>query len=304
MKIAVLDIGGTSIKSGVIENETLQEKIETPVNASLGGASLMETAKKIIACYPGFDRIGISTAGQVDSEKGIIRYANQNIPGYTGMRVKEIFEDAFSVPVIVENDVNAAAIGEAVYGAGQEASTALKQDFLCLTFGAGIGGAIVIDGKVYKGASFSAGEVGHIITHGRVAFDGASDGAPGGGENGYYEKYASTAALVKNVQTVFPKLDDGRKIFLNLGQSAVRKIVDAWIDEVLYGLASLIHIFNPSLVVLGGGIMEEGYVIESLQQRIGRHIMPSFREVVLARAALGNDAGLWGAGYLARIKPH
>ena len=285
MKITVLDIGGTAIKSGIIENETLSEKRETPANAHLGGPYLMETAKKIISGYSGFDCIGISTAGQVDSETGIIRYANQNIPGYTGMKVQEIFQNAFNVPVSVENDVNAAALGEAVYGIGKNAK---DKNFLCLTFGTGIGGAIVIDGKIYKGASFSAGEFGHIITHAN--------------KNGFYEKYASTASLVKNVQAVMPELDDGRKIFTHLEHPAVREIVNNWLDEISYGLAGLIHIFNPSLIVLGGGIMKENMIIESLREKIKNCIMPSFGEVVLARAALGNDAGLWGAGHLAGLK--
>ncbi|MDR0323733.1 MAG: ROK family protein [Treponema sp.] len=287
MKIAVLDIGGTAIKSGVFENGELSERKELPANARLGGLHLMETAKKIIAEHSGLDCIGISTAGQVDSEQGIIKYANQNIPDYTGIKIQEIFQETFNVPVVVENDVNAAAIGEAVFGNGQIAK---DKNFLCLTYGTGIGGAVVIDGKIFKGASFSAGEIGHIITHG-------SKTCPG-----YYEKYASTAALVKNVQAVLPELDDGRKIIMNLEQAAVREIVDKWIDEILYGLASLIHIFNPSLIILGGGIMKEAYVIESLRKKIHSYIMPSFGDVILASAALGNDAGLWGIGYLAGLK--
>jgi predicted NBD/HSP70 family sugar kinase len=289
MRIVALDIGATMIKSGIIEDGTLFAKIETPSNANLGGPYLIETAKSIIAGYSGFDCIGISTAGQVDSEKGIIRYANQNIPEYTGMNIREIFQSAFNVPIVVENDVNAAALGEALFGIGQKEE---NSTFLCLTYGTGIGGAIVIDGKLYKGAVFSAGEFGHIITHAE--------------KNGYYEKYASTKALVKNVQAVMPELDNGKKIFKNLDQPVVKEMVDNWIDEVLYGLISLIHIFNPSLVVLGGGIMKENYIIKTLQEKIYSDIMPCFNDVVLAPAALGNNAGLFGAGYLAGLyaAPH
>jgi predicted NBD/HSP70 family sugar kinase len=291
MKAVVLDIGATAIKSGVFEygtsccpQGTLSEKKETPANAHFGGPYIMETAKKIIAEYSDFSSIGISTAGQVDSEKGFIRFANENIPNYTGTKVKEIFEKEFQVPVAVENDVNSAALGEAVFGAGKKSK---DNNFLCLTYGTGIGGAIVIDRKIYKGAAFSAGEFGHIITHGNKT------------ESGYYEKYASTTALVKNVQTIMPELDNGRKILKNMENPAVKEIVDNWIDEIAYGLASLIHIFNPSLIILGGGIMENDCIIESLEKKVNKYIMPSFANVVLTKAALGNDAGLWGAGFLA-----
>ena len=288
MRIVTLDIGGTLIKSGIIENGTLSMKIKNPANSHLGGPYLIETVKKIIEGYSNFDCIGISTAGQVDSDKGIIRYANQNILDYTGMKIQEILQNLFNVPVAVENDVNAIAIGEAVYGVGKKIK---DKNFICLAFGTGIGGAIVINGELFKGAGFSAGEFGHIITHGNKD------------DHGYYEKYASVKTLITNVQKIMPELDTGKKIFAHLGNTAVKEIVDNWLDEVLYGLASLIHVFNPSLVVLGGGIMEDEHIIKILKERIGHHIMPSFAsDLVLTKASLGNDAGLWGVGYLAGLK--
>lgn len=141
MKTMVLDIGGTAIKSAIAQNGVLSSVRETPTRSSLGGAYVMSQAKEIISSYKdtyAFERIGISTAGQVNPVKGSIIYANHNIPGYTGTPVKEIMEDFFHVPVAVENDVNAAAIGEACYGAGKE-----EKDFVCLTYGTGVGGAVL-----------------------------------------------------------------------------------------------------------------------------------------------------------------
>ena len=110
MKIAVLDIGGTAIKSGIWDGNEIGMFREWETRASEGGKALMERAKAILHGCGSFDAIGISTAGQVDTSAGKIHYANDNIPGYTGMPVREILEQEFHVPVAVENDVNAAAL--------------------------------------------------------------------------------------------------------------------------------------------------------------------------------------------------
>lgn len=286
-KIAALDIGGTSIKSGVWVNKSVQEIREQDTNAKNGGCYVMERAKEILHSYSGFDAIGISTAGQVDSVKGQIRYANENIPGYTGMQVKEILEKEFSVPVAVENDVNAAAIGEAKFGAGKD-----QKDFLCITYGTGVGGAIVMDGRVYTGSAFSAGEFGGIIVHPEAR-------KPGEPFSGCYEKYASTTALVRMAQEYDKTLDSGRKIFSRIDESEIQALVGRWIDEIVYGLVSVIHIFNPSCIVMGGGVMAQPYIIRQVKEKTQAQIMDSFRNVELRQAELGNQAGLLGAAFLA-----
>ena len=131
MKIVALDIGGTSIKSGIWNGTGVEEVREHDTNAARGGAYVMERAKEILHTYGGFEAIGISTAGQVNSEEGYIRYANENIPGYTGTRIRDILTGEFGVPVAVENDVNAAAIGESQFGALDRADILAyrKQDY-------------------------------------------------------------------------------------------------------------------------------------------------------------------------------
>ena len=126
MKIVALDIGGTSIKSGLWVDDILEDLKERDTQALKGGEHVLQRVIELISEYESFDAIGISTAGQVNSKEGVIRYANENIPGYTGMRIKERLEERFKVPVVVENDVNAAAIGEAHFGGGREFN-----DFLC-----------------------------------------------------------------------------------------------------------------------------------------------------------------------------
>ncbi len=290
MKIASIDIGGTTIKAGVVENGIISNYTEYPTNANQGGTALMEWCCKIISDLGMFDCIGVSTAGQVNPDSGVIIYANENIPQYTGIHVRDILQKRFKVPVLVENDVNAAALAEGIYGAGKN-----FDDFLCLTYGTGIGGAIVNNKKIYHGTSFSAGEFGHIITH----VGGAKCGCGG---YGCYEQYASTTALVRATKSLDPCLNNGRTIFSHICENNVKQIIDNWIREIVAGIVSLIHIFNPPCIVLGGGIMAEYYVIENIKKLVSNQIMKSFSSIEIRQAVLGNKAGLMGAAHHARLK--
>ncbi len=287
MRIAALDIGGTSIKSGIWDGHETSELKEWDTNASRGGAYLMERAKEILHTYGDFDAIGISTAGQVDSKQGSIFYANDNIPEYTGTRVRDILEAEFGVPVAVENDVNAAALGELYFGAAKGA-----KNFLCLTYGTGVGGAIVVDGAIYSGHTYSGGSFGGILIHPEAIEEGVEF-------SGCYEKYASTTGLVREAMKVDPSLDNGRKIFEAFERPEIRKVIDRWIDEIVYGLVSLIHIFNPSDILLGGGILAQNYIITEVKRRVHERVSPGFRCVNLLQTGLGNQAGLMGAAHLA-----
>jgi predicted NBD/HSP70 family sugar kinase len=287
MKTIALDIGGTSIKAGEVVDGVLCSPVEYDTNAKQGGEYVVRHSMDIISQYSEFDAIGISTAGQVDFQQGRICFANENIPGYTSMPIKQIMEERFKVHVTVENDVNSAAIGEAQYGAGKGLN-----DFLCLTFGTGIGGAIVINRQIYRGSTSSAAEFGHLITH-------AQGRACNCGLHGCYERYASTGALVREAMRLDPVFSNGCKIFEHINEPQVQAVVDDWIQEIIFGLTSLIHIFNPSCVIMGGGIMNEIYIINKLQGSIYSNIMPSYANVVIRQAQLGNHAGLLGVSCLA-----
>lgn len=292
MTAMVLDIGGTAIKSGLCTDGILENIREVPTRADLGGSHVISRAAELIMDYGkkySFQCIGICTAGQVDPVNGRIIYANDNIPGYTGTPLKEIMEREFHVPTAVENDVNAAALGEAAFGAGR----GLK-DFVCLTYGTGVGGAVFIDGKLYSGSSFSAGEFGAIITHPdeRNAREDIFSGC--------YERYASVSALVRSARELDPALSDGRRIFERLEDTTVRLLVDHWISEIVTGLTSIVHMLNPSCLILGGGILEQAYVLEQIRALLYVNIMPSFRHVRAEKAQLGNQAGMIGAAALAR----
>lgn len=285
MKILALDLGGTAIKSALVKDSKIITSFELPSQANLGAQYLIENMYSVIDHYHGeYDVIGISTTGQVDSETGTITYANENVPNYTGTNLKELISTKYKKQVYVENDVNAAALGECHYGAGVK-----HKDFLCITYGTGIGGAIIMNNTVYKGAYGSAGELGHIITH-------PQGNTCNCGQQGCYEIYASASALVKSAMTRNPNLTNGRLIFeeFNQGNKKIIQIVDQWIDEIIIGLVSLIHIFNPSLIVLGGGIMSQSYIINEINRKIQKKIMSNFQNVSICKAVLDNNAGIFG----------
>ncbi|MFC0300484.1 ROK family protein [Virgibacillus soli] len=289
MRILGVDIGGTMMKFGITDEQGIIEQYrEYPTESKKGGPYIVQKVINLISNFTDFDAIGISTAGQVNQKDGSILYANENIPHYTGMKLKAILEEHFQVPVKVENDVNAAALGENYFGKGSK-----YDDFLFLTYGTGIGGAIVMASKIYHGQAGIAGEFGHMITH------------PNGilcncGNKGCYEAYASTTALMKKAQNVDAKYIDGKIIFEAYRHSdeKIGSIIDDWVEEIALGLVSLIHIFNPPAVIIGGGIMEQAILIEKISTRVKYLIMDSFRHVEIQKATLGNKAGLLGAASL------
>jgi glucokinase len=289
MNILAADIGGTNTKIGICDEQgTITQFKEYSTEAHMGGLHLMERLLDQMESYHHFDAVAISTAGQVNAEEGCILYANENIPNYTGMKIKEIVENRFHKPVKVENDVNAAALGEAYFGAAKSFT-----DFLCLTFGTGIGGAIVINRQIYRGASGSAAEFGHIFTHPLSNMNGSM-------RKSYYETYASTSALIRMAQEADPEIVDGKGFFdkIQVGNDTLNHILHTWTAEVSVGLASLIHIFNPPAIIVGGGVMEQDDLVRLVEKQTKELIMESFLGVNILKASLGNKAGLLGAASL------
>lgn len=303
-KSVVLDIGGTSIKYGIVDEDgIIERKAAVPTLAGQGGRALMERIQSLVKelwdTGGEISSVGVATSGQVDVHTGTVRYATDILPGWTGMPIRSILEEAFHIPVFVENDVNAAALGEAWQGAARG-----KRDFIMVTLGTGIGGAIVIDGKIYYGSGGSAGEFGHIPI------------VPGGllctcGQRGCYEQYASTAALIKMYEAVLNKNQDlsdpceekisGEMIFkaLEQGDPVACRVIEEWMGYIAQGLAAIVHIFNPDLILIGGGVSRQGAsFIRQVEKKVKERIMPSFREMLRIRpAVLYNDAALLGAAW-------
>lgn len=281
--ILCFDVGGTAIKYALVEGKgRIVSSSEVPTEG--GGPGVVRILSSLSKEHAGEVRaIAVSTAGQVDSESGTIIFANEHIPGYTGTKLAEILHSQTGLPVSVENDVKSAAIGEGTFGAGKG-----RGNYLCLTYGTGVGGALVMDGRLVDGAHHAAGEFGHILLHenGRLCACGL---------RGCYEAYASTSALVSDALQVDPSLTDGRKIFARLEDPAVKAVVDAWLHEVALGLGTLVNILDPGTVIVGGGVMSQRYPIERLRRLVPQRVMAVRRDVEILPALLGNKAGLLGA---------
>ena len=116
--------------------------------------------------------------------------------------------------------------------------------------------------------------------------------------SGCYERYASATALVKYAKELDASLSNGRAIFARQQEPEIKQVIDRWIMEIVYGLTTIVHMLNPSCAILGGGVMEQPYVLQQVQEKLYQNLMSSFRHVELKRAELGNHAGMLGAAVL------
>jgi predicted NBD/HSP70 family sugar kinase len=289
-----IDIGGTSIKYGIIEEMESDIKIinnfETPTNAKILKApgienKIIELAKEMTKKYE-LEGVAISTAGMVNPDSGEIIYANENIPDYTGINLKKVITNQFNLPCEVENDVNAAALGEYAYGAGKG-----HHGLLCITVGTGIGGALIIDDEIYRGHSFSAGEIGYMIVEGKE-----------------FQKIASTTALVSRVRERDNTNSElNGNIILERAKnndSICIEEISKTCDIIAQGISNCSCMLNPEMVILGGGIMaQEDYLRPIIEFYLKKYMNEDiFKNTKLCFAKLGNFAGMIGAYYKLKQK--
>ncbi|MBB6698215.1 ROK family protein [Clostridium algidicarnis] len=300
--IACFDVGGTFIKYALINEEgsiIFKDKVASPKENC--NETIPREMVKIIKRFQeghNVDKVGISTAGQVDSKKGEIVFASGNLPNYTGTKLSEYIKNALGLDTFVENDVNAAAIGEMWKGAGKG-----QKNFACVTLGTGIGGAIIINGKLYKGSAGGAGEVGHTILN----EEGEKCNCGG---NGCYERYASTSSLIRQYKerALLEKIDvdkdiNGEKIMklVHNGDTIALNVYDNFLNHVVNGLVSITYVLDPGTIIIGGGISAEGEeFFKALNYKFKNKVMSSYGSYTkIIPAALQNDAGVYGACYIA-----
>jgi len=304
-----IDIGGTAVKIGLVdENNRILSSETRSVNFDGYQTPIMTTvialAREMLAQAPEQPvGIGVSATGQIDVHTGTVIGVGANFGDWLGCGIRTLLEDAFSLPVTVINDANAAALGEQTCGSARG-----KSNVLVVTIGTGVGGGIIENGRLVQGMRGIGGEIGHYS----IRFDGESCPC---GSRGCFERYASTGALVRtftgdpellDALGVHPEDVNGKVIFEHLDHPAVFAAVDRWMDHIAYGITGLVHIFNPEIVLIGGGISrEESHFIRPLREKILSRVMPRFGEVLEVEAAgLGNNAGLLGAcAYLRSVYP-
>lgn len=314
---AGIDIGGTNIKYGLFDSTgkilykeqrpTLAEKGSTPLMHLVGniGERLLYHAAE--EDYP-VRWLGVGTPGAVDCRTGKVIGPCPNIDGWQGMEIGKILKERLNTPVWVDNDVNTVAVAEARFGAAVGAKSVV-----CVTVGTGVGGAVIFDGKLWRGATWSAGELGHMT----INFDApiAHAGIPG-----TIEAYCSSQAILarvnvqlqKRLSPIFEELlgDDLEKLAIKKVFVAAKKgdeiAKDILNETAMYlgiGLAGIVNLLNPEMVVIGGGIAEGGAgFLEAVSAEIKRRAFESATvNLSVVKAALGNDAGFIGAGLLGEV---
>jgi glucokinase len=308
-----IDVGGTKILGGVVDEHgkiLMHARRDTPRE---GGAALTatiaEVARELTAAYS-VSSVGISAAGFVSSDRKTM-LATPNIAGWNGVNLDAELAEIIGLPVVIENDANAAAWGEAAFGAGKG-----HDHLLIVTVGTGIGGGIVVNGNLYRGGFGIAAEIGHM----RVVPEGHLCGC---GARGCFEQYASGSALMRHAREAISATPELARNLLALGDGTIAGLTGKDITEAAQngdavalaafnttahylgaGIASLSVILDPTRVVIGGGVVEAGEILlgptrESLKRHMpfaGKHPYP---EIVPAQ--LGNEAGLVGVADLARL---
>jgi glucokinase len=308
-----IDVGGTKVLGGVVDELGTVLKTARRDTPREGGTALTQAiadvAKELMADFD-IESVGVSAAGFVSSDRKTM-LATPNIADWNGVNLDYELTSLIGLPVVIENDANAAAWGEARFGAGRG-----KKHILMLTVGTGIGGGIVVNGDLYRGAFGIAAEIGHI----RVVPDGHICGC---GARGCFEQYGSGNALMRHTREAIAASPDIARNLLSRGDGTVEGLTGRAITEAARegdavalaafnttgqwlgaGIATLSVVLDPECVVIGGGVIDAGEILlgptrsalERYMPFAGKHPYPE-----IIAASLGNEAGLVGAADLARL---
>lgn len=309
-----IDLGGTNIVAGVVNDQyeiVASDKCKTamPRPAEDIVADMAKVAfgavEKAGITMADVEYIGVGSPGVCNRATGIVE--NSNNLKFNNLPLCDMLGKLTGKTIYIENDANAAALGEATAGAAKGCNTCV-----CITLGTGIGGGILIDGKIYSGFNFAGAELGHTVI--------VTDGEPCScGRKGCWEAYASATALIRQTQrameahpeSVMWQMTDidnvsGRTAFdaMRKGDATAKAVVDQYIRYLATGLTNMINIFQPEILCIGGGICNEGdTLLVPLEEQIRKEVysINSDKQTAICVAKLGNDAGVIGAAALGRI---
>ena len=312
-----IDLGGTNIKAGVVDDAfriigRAKAKTGIPRPAEEVMDAMAECAKAAATDagvpWEQIRQVGIGVPGTANEETGVVEYANNLL--FENVPMREYLQKRLHKEIDITNDANAAALGEVLAGAARGASNAVA-----VTLGTGVGGGIIIDGRLFTGFHYGGAELGHmgIVLGGRKCTCG---------RRGCLEAYASATGLIRSTKEAMEAFPDslmwelarenggnvsGRTAFLAAGRgdAAAQAVVNDYIQHLGYGLASIINILAPEILVIGGGVSNEG---ENLLRPLVECVRPQLyirtpeKQTRIALATLGNDAGLIGAAFLSRAQ--
>jgi glucokinase len=281
-----IDLGGTKIAAALATpSGRILTDVNIPTEAQKGKNQVIDNIKKAVyALIRGqktqISCIGIGVPGPILYEKGIV-IEPPNLPGWKRVNLKKILEKEFKVTVHVDNDANCAALAEAYFGAGKRA-----RHFIYITISTGIGGGIVIDRKIYRGATGSAGEFGHMI----IDSKGYTCGC---GNVGCFEALGSGTAIKKRAGMDAISVE----LAARQGDKKALKVIEKTAHYLAIGIANLVNIFNPELVILGGGVSQmRELLLTPIRKEFKKYALTlPAKSVKIVRAKLRTEAGVLGA---------
>jgi len=302
--IFAADLGGTHLRAATVDRRGhihSRFKQNTPQVADANGI-VDAIVKAVHECDTAdISAVSLVVPGTVKVEEGAVVKA-PNLPCLDGFRLGDALSSRLDLPAILENDANAAAVGEMWQGAAVGCKT-----IICLTLGTGVGGGIILDGNLWRGVDGAAAEIGHMCVD---PFGGVACTC---GSRGCLEVFASATAIVRMTREASPRYPDsvlqGRedrtaKMIFEAGKAGDELALEIFRRMGMYlgiGLANLINILNPEMIVIGGGVMNAWDLFEKhMHQQVEERAFPSLAaRVKIVRAKCGDDAGLLGAARLA-----
>jgi glucokinase len=289
-----IDLGGTKIAVAAVRDGQIQHKIVTPTPKE-GWKSVVEAmlsaGREIMKLEANIHGIGVCTPGPIDFKTGVVKFA-PNIPGFENAPIKQSLEDGFGRAVELENDANAAGLAEHVYGAARGADSSIF-----ITVSTGVGGGIIFNDRVWRGANGIAGEIGHIV---------ALPGGPiaGSGVAGALEAVASGTAIARDANFAhgYGQNLTTRDVFemAQKGESKCVAIVDQAAHYMGVAIADAQKVYDPEIFVLGGGVSEVGDFYLDKVRAAAEQYARGFAVPVIRKAVMGSDAGVIGAALSAR----
>ena len=309
-----IDLGGTNIKAGIVTDsgellnkESIKTNADRPMEDiihDMGKLALKVIEEKGLSIED-ITAIGIGSPGTPDNEAGVLVYSN-NLP-FNMAPMRSLIREVVDLPVYIDNDANCAAMAEAVAGAAKG-----TKESVTITLGTGVGAGVIVRGRIYSGFNQAGSEFGHTV----IVSGGQQCSC---GRKGCFEAYSSASALIRMTKEAADanpdsKLNDliredgkvsGKTAFkaMRMGDEAAAKVVDMYTDYMADGLANAINTFMPEVLVIGGGVCNEGdpLLIPLKEKTLSRpYFGPGVTKTVIKLAEMGNDAGIVGAAMMGK----